>query len=80
LNITPGAVDVAERLADLAMKIFLFLFVLAGVSVMTYFFIYCEMTDKGVQAKAVSAYGDAVFFTAFGTLVYYFFSKKGRPK
>ena len=76
MNITHAGVSVAERLCDLAMKVLLFLFVLLGVAVMTYFFIYCVMNDKGTAAKAISGYGDAVFFTAFGHFVWYFFIRR----
>lgn len=74
-----GNVDVAERLCDLAMKIILFFFVLGSVAVMTYFFVWCELHDRSAQAKAVSAYVDAVFVTAFGTVVYHFFFRKVPP-
>jgi hypothetical protein len=76
VSFTSEGVATAERLTDLAMKVVIFCFVLVGVTAMTAFFIYCVMHDKGTQAKAISGYGDLVFFTAFGNLVWYFFIRK----
>ena len=75
MAITHKKVDVYERLAELALKVVLFFFVLIGVAVLTAFFIYCVLNDKGTQAKAISGYGDLVFFTAFGKLIWNFFVK-----
>jgi hypothetical protein len=76
VNITEDNVTTAERLTELALKIFLFFFVLLGVTVFSGFFIYCVMNGKGVEAKAIAGVGDLVFFGAFGWLVRYFFFRK----
>jgi hypothetical protein len=74
--ITQKKVAVFDGLAELCLKVLLFAFVLCGVSVLTFFFIYFVVKDKGGQAKAIIGYGDAVFFTAFAKLIWYFFPKK----
>lgn len=73
MKITNKQVDVIERLTELALRVSLFAFVLVGVAVLTAFFIYCVMNNKGTQAKAITGYGDALFFTAFAKLVWNFF-------
>jgi hypothetical protein len=76
LKITHKQVDVIERLTDLALRVLLFCFVLFGTAVLTFFFIYCVMKDKGVQAQAISGFGDILFFAAFGKLVWNFFVRE----
>jgi hypothetical protein len=80
LKITHKQVDVIERLTDLALRVLLFCFVLLGTAVLTFFFIYCVMNDKGIQAQAISGFGDVLFFAAFGKLVWNFFVRdKSEP-
>jgi len=74
-NLSSTKVDLIERLTDICLKVILFGFVLLGITVLTAFFIYCVMNDKGVQAKAISGYCDALFATAFIKLIWHYFVK-----
>jgi hypothetical protein len=76
VKITNKQVEPIERLTELALKVILFLFILVGTAVLTGFYIYCVVNDKGVQAKAISGFGDLVFFAAFGKLVWNYFVRK----
>ena len=62
MKITTSQVEAIERLTDLGLKVVLFLFILEGAVVLTGFYIYCVVNDKGTQAKAISGLDDAVFF------------------
>ena len=76
MKITTKQVEPIERLTELALKVILFLFILVGTAVLTGFYIYCVINDKGIQAKAISGFGDLVFFAAFGKLVWNYFVRK----
>ncbi len=76
MKITNKQVEPIERLTELALKVILFLFILVGTAVLTGFYIYCLVNDKGVQAKAISGFGDLVFYAAFGKLVWNYFVRK----
>jgi hypothetical protein len=76
VKITNKQVEPIERLTELALKVVLFLFILVGTAVLTGFYIYCVVNDKGAQAKAISGCGDLVFFAAFGKLVWNYFVRK----
>jgi hypothetical protein len=73
MKLSSAQVQPIERLTELALKVILFGFILLGTAVLTGFYIYCVVNDKGTEAKAISGFGDAVFFAAFGKLVWNYF-------
>lgn len=76
MRVSQSQVSLIAELTEVVMKFLLFLFILTGVAVLTAFFIYCVMTGEDGQAKTISGYGDAIFVTAFGKLVWNYFVRK----
>jgi hypothetical protein len=78
MKLSSVQVEPIERLTELALKVILFFFILSGTATLTGFFVYCVVNDKSSQAKLITGYGDVVFFTAFGKLVWNYFVRDAR--